>query len=362
MRTHLLGLLATGFTITACSSGPPPDFAPTPELLSALEGIEIEAPGFACPGERVEARYYGITNTGRRVLFDTRYDDDNPPELHVVMLDYSSRDAVADNRGRWRLSGDPLQSAHNGFRLSASLRQQPSLAGSTNVIPDYRCLRTSYVFDGSNGRRGETGENGPDVSVSLDIGSSPYYDRLLVVGIQVGFARPFYVLADAEDIPTADLLRIVSRGGRGGRGLKGEVGAAGLDGEAGCPGEDGGPGGPGGPGGIGGTGGRGGQISVTVPRSEPFLAGLIDAVSVGGEGGRGGPGGDGGPGGEGGEASSRRCADGADGENGPDGEPGTEGREGREGPDGPRTVIVQEQDDRVFRNPPAAVREILGID
>src|SRR5205807_9557637 len=129
---------------------------------------------------------------------------------------------------------------------------------------------------------------------------SPHVERLLVAGIEVGNAPPFYTVTDANTVPPRDWLIIESRGGRGGRGLAGTRGAKGADGQAGCPAGDGGAGAPGGRGGPGGSGGRGGRITIIVPTEVPFLAGLVDARPPGGPAGDGGPGGDGRPGGSGG--------------------------------------------------------------
>src|SRR5207249_3146490 len=82
-------------------------------------------------------------------------------------------------------------------------------------------------------------------------------------------APPFYMLADATEIPPSDWLLIESRGGRGGTGTPGPKGADGADGGSGCPPQPGGPGGNGANGGPGGSGGRGGRINVVVSSDEP---------------------------------------------------------------------------------------------
>src|SRR5260370_19843123 len=129
---------------------------------------------------------------------------------------------------------------------------------------------------------------------------SPLHDRLYVAAIEVGGARPFYVLGDASAVAPADWLIVESQGGAGGSGLPGTDGMDGAPGGLGCPGQPGFPGWSGSAGGAGGTGGSGGRFTVIVPEDQRFLAKLGEGLSWGGCGGPGGSGGGGGGGGKGG--------------------------------------------------------------
>jgi hypothetical protein len=334
-RTAALAVLFAVLVTVGCSKGPPPDLAPDPGLAARIEGIRIQAPPSACPGARIPVSYSAVLDDGSEIPFSTEYDRDNPPPLHVIMLGRSSPDATALRDGSWEAAADPLRTVSSGFRLSAFLRVRPAANGSAAVPPEYGCIRPAFRFSGSVGRRGGSGGNGPDITVRLGILSSPFYERLLVVGVEVGHAPPFYVLADADRIPPSDWISVTSRGGAGGRGVGGEDGSDGADGAAGCPGSPGGAGGAGGNGGPGGRGGRGGRITVFAPEEEPFLAGLVAWRNPGGRGGAGGEGGEGGRGGEGGDAEppdARRCAAGAEGSSGPDGNAGRDGSDGSPGP------------------------------
>jgi hypothetical protein len=300
-RGPVLAVLWPVLVSVGCSKGPPADLAPDPGLAVRIQQIRIDTPQGACPGARIPVSYAAVLDDGSEIPFSTEYDRDNPPPLHV----------------------------------SAFLRVKPAANGSAVVPPEYSCVRPVFRFSGSVGRRGASGGNGPDITVRLGILPSPFHERLLVVGIEVGHAPPFYVLADAERVPPSDWVAITARGGAGGRGAGGEDGSDGADGEPGCPGSPGGAGGAGGNGGPGGRGGRGGRITVFAPEEEPFLAGLVAWANPGGPGGSGGGGGKGGQGGEGGAAEpadARRCAAGAEGSGGPDGAAGRDGRDGQRGP------------------------------
>jgi hypothetical protein len=190
---------------------------------------------------------------------------------------------------------------------------------------------------------------GPDVTVRLGRARSPYYEKLIMVSIEVGAQPPMYQLYDARTIPPADFIQVESRGGPGGQGMTGPKGGDGTNGAGGCPAQPGGNGGPGGDGARGGPGGLGGQITIIVPEDEPFMAGLVTARSLGGPGGPGGKGGQGGAPGKGGAAvggsDGRECARGVDGTEGRKGQDGPLGFEGRRGP---RPMIVEAPADQVF--------------
>src|SRR6266404_5084306 len=217
---------------------PPPSFAPDPGLVEQIREMRMSTSTSACPGESFGAVYTAVLNDGSLVPFETRYDKHNPPRLHVVFLARSSPEATPLEGGGWSTYRDPLATAMTGFRLSASLKAKPSISTSTVVTPEYTCLQHAFGFRGAG-----SGASGPQVTVRLGIVQSRFYDRLLVSGIEVEAAPPFYVLADARAVPPSDWLIIEGRGSRGSRGADGQTGVAGTDGRAGCPGGAGGPGG-----------------------------------------------------------------------------------------------------------------------
>ncbi|MGD8727904.1 MAG: hypothetical protein PVH40_09675, partial [Gemmatimonadales bacterium] len=204
--------------LLACSSGPPPDFAPDPGLIAQIDQIRIHPrQDWACPGQTIRVDYDAVLQDGSVIPFSRRYDEDDPPPLHVVFLRRASPDAEAQGSGDWTANPDPLATAMEGFRLRAELIARPGLSASTVVAPEYSCQRHRFRFVGRNGARGESGMPGPDVLVRLNVLRSPFVARLLVVTIEVGDAPPFYVLHDADAIPPADWLVVESRGGKGGR-------------------------------------------------------------------------------------------------------------------------------------------------
>ena len=350
------GLIGVGLGVEACSKKPPPGFAPDPLLLTRIESIQIHGPEQVCPGQRIQTWYAAELDNGEIVEFSTRYDEDHPPPLHVVFLRRWSRTATPLENGEWTADRDPMVSVLDGFDLQVEMRHRPGITAEAVIAPHYACLDHAFAFVGPSGVTGEPGHPGPDVTVRMAVLRSPFVERLVVAQIEVETAPPFYVLADAEQLPPADWLIIAAEGGPGGRGAKGARGAAGRDGAVGCPGTNGLPGGPGGEGGVGGRGGRGGRVTVHVADDEPFLAGLVDASSPGGDGGQGGRGGDGGPGGEGGRAERSpvrtSCEPGKDGARGPRGE---DGPGGPDGPPGPRARLEVVPREVVFgsRVPPA---------
>lgn len=340
-------LAAAALLLVGCAKHPPPDFAPDPMLVDRIVELRIvpRVP-VACPGEAILVEYEAVLDDGTRIPFARSYDEDAPPDLHIVFLDRWSPEAAARGDGHWQAAGDPLVSAMEGFRLHAAMRVAPEIEAVEVLAPEYSCLPHVFSFEGPSAGKGEWGRPGPDVLLRLGVLSSPYYERLLVLGIEVGDAPPFYVLQDADRVEPADWFRVASVGGRGGGGITGERGAPGRSGRNGCPGERGGTGGVGGPGGPGFPGGPGGPITVMVEQETPFLAGLIDGASVGGRGGPGGRGGNGGPGGDGGRGVStagRTCEDGPRGEGGPRGESGPDGPVGPPG-NPPRVIAVSTTD------------------
>jgi len=342
--------IVAGAALAACSHGPPPDFAPDPGLVAQIREIRMVTNAQACPGETFGATYTAVLNDGAVVPFETRYERKHPPRLHVTFLDRTSNEATPLEGGAWAADPDALTSAVTGFRLTASLKAKPSITTTTALTPEYACMPHTFGFRGAG-----AGAAGPQVTVRVGILRSPFLQRLLVAGVEVEDAPPFYVFADANAIPPSDWLVIEARGARGARGADGEPGTRGTPGAAGCPGGTGSPGGNGGNGGPGGYGGRGGQITIVAPTEEPFLAGLVDARTPGGEGGLGGGGGKGGAGGVGGEPATPSDTTCQRGRSGPAGRPGLKGLDGRDGQPGGRPQILTASGRDVWgtRMPPA---------
>jgi hypothetical protein len=351
MQVRTLLLMVPLGLLAACSNKPPPDYAPDPGLVARITEIRmLFADGRVCPGNVIRASYEAVLDDGAIIPFETHYDEDYPPPLHVVFLNRHSPEATPRNDGGWATHRDPLVSVINGFRLNALLRANPSLSVSHVVEPAYTCDRNAFSFHGRRGSRGQIGRPGPDITVRLDVLSSPFYDELLVAGVEVGQAPPFYVFADATYLPHADWLIVETVGGPGGMGVAGTEGAEGAKGTDGCPAGAGGAGGAGGNGGPGGAGGPGGHITIIVPEEQPLLAGLVEAYSSAGPGGKGGPPGKGGAGGEGGQGVSgtRRCTNGTAGAAGAD---GTAGVDGPDGQPGPRPQVLTVPGGQLFRDP-----------
>jgi len=355
MRLRSVTFVALAAT-AACAHRPPADFAPDPGLVARIREIRISAPASACPGASFGATYTAVLDDGSYIPFATTYDKNHPPRLHIVFLERHSDTATPLEGGGWSLDVDPLMSALDGFHLTATLLAKPSVTATAAVAPDYSCLPHAFGFQGDFGREG------PDVTVRLGIVRSPFYPRLIVAGIQVGQAPPFYTLADANAVPPADWIIVESKGGRGTRGTRGSAGTAGGPGQNGCPPSDGGNGGDGGPGGAGGAGGPGGHVTVIVPAGDPFLAGLVDARTPGGEGGPGGAGGEPGKAGKGGAGGT----DARTGQPCPSGRDGLAGRLGTAGPNGapgqpgarPQILTVPLRD--VFQAPlPPVLQQLL---
>ena len=89
------GLVAAVVVLTAACGPkrPPPSFAPEPGLVEQIREIRMTTAMRACPGESFAASYTAVLNGGSLVPFETRYDKDRPPRLHVVFLSRSSPDA-----------------------------------------------------------------------------------------------------------------------------------------------------------------------------------------------------------------------------------------------------------------------------
>jgi|SRR5436190_176577 len=344
MRRVSMPLLSTSIALLAlaCTRKPPRDFAPDADLVQQIRQIRIipHEPK-ACPGATIHADYEAILADGSTLPFANSYNTKQPPALHVQFLERQSPDAVARDDGDWAAEADPLATESTGFRLTATLHANRGITSTVVLPPVYDCLPHRFAFSGSSGIGSFSGDNGPDVTVRLDVQRSPFYNRLYVAEIKVGAARPVHVLADSSAIGPAEWLVVESQGGDGGNGAAGSNGADGLPGSAGCPGQAGGQGQNGTDGAPGGDGGNGGRITITVPPNRPELANLVKTASWGGSGGRGGDGGYGGRGGMGGaglfDANNQPCPNGADGANGLD---GSRGRSGFAGGAGPKKTVL----------------------
>jgi hypothetical protein len=328
--------LVLAVTAAACASQFPAEFTPDPATIERIVEIRMRTGSDqVCPGETITASYDAVFDDGGVLPFASDFDRKDPPQLHVSLLELTSPEATATEDGSWIADPDPLASAMTGFRLSASLRTQTSVNVTQVVKPQYSCLDHTFSFEGTAGAVGSTGGPGPNVVVRLAALSSPFYDRLLVAGIEVGSDPPRYTLADMHAVSSSHWLVVESKGGRGGQGTHGRNGREGAPsqryGVAGGRGENGGLGG------AGGAGGRGGQITVILPTEQPLPAELVKATTTGGGGGAGGVGGFGGSGGAGvaevrDSTGAVICRAGRRGSNGNHGAAGPPGRSGNPGP------------------------------
>ncbi len=330
--------LSAGITLAAlaCASNPLRDFTPDPGVVAQIQQIRIiPREPRACPGGLIQADYEAILRDGTRVPFARAYDKKNPPRLHVRFLERNSPDAVARQNGDWVADPNPLATAATGFHLTATLRADSRITTTLLLPPTYDCMPRQIAFSGSGG------QDGPDVTVRLEVQHSPFYEKLVVARIEVGGANPSYVVADSAAIGRTEWLTIESSGGDGRNGSAGSDGIEGSPGAAGCPGQAGGQGQNGSDGGAGGDGGNGGRITIVVPSDRPELADLVRGFSPGGSGGRGGDGGRAGRGGRGGQglfdANNLPCSNGAD---GPSGLDGSRGRIGFPGSSRQRVVVA----------------------
>ena len=312
---------------------------PTPEQLTRIRHLRIEAPASACPGKAFAASYDGQLDDGSWL----------PHRLPVELLVLSSPDAKQFSTGDWTPSPDPLASLTTGFRLVATLRANPDIADTLVIPPDYSCLPRTLSITGAQGNPGAAGADGPAITVRVGFLSTPYFSTLVAATISITDRPTVYLFADAARVLPGPWLTVESSGGPGGWGRNGRPGRDGTQGGTGCPGAPGGPGENGEPGGSGGRGGVGGAITIFGPNDWNLFAGLIDARSPGGAGGRGGPGGEGGRGGAGGlhsgMAAHGLCRDGSAGSPGQD---GPKGRDGARGVPGPRPQIVTVPSGDVF--------------
>jgi hypothetical protein len=148
LKTHwaALPVLALVSGLSACGSKPPPDYAPDPGLVAQITRINMRMPARACPGRSIRADYEAVLADGRAIPFSRKYDDDNPPPLHVLFLRRWSQEAVSQEDGDWNLGGDPLQTVMQGFRLTAELKADRSISVTRVVAPDYSCMPNAFQF------------------------------------------------------------------------------------------------------------------------------------------------------------------------------------------------------------------------
>src|SRR5437667_9792141 len=166
-RTVLVGLIVT---VGCGPNRPPPSVAPDPGLVEQIREIRMSTSMRACPGESFGAVYTAVLNDGSLVPFETRYDKDNPPRLHVVFLARSSPEATPLESGGWSTYRDPLATAITGFRLTASFKAKPSITTSTVVTPEYSCMQQAFGFRGAG-----AGASGPQVTTRVGILRPPRY-------------------------------------------------------------------------------------------------------------------------------------------------------------------------------------------
>src|SRR5258705_10058488 len=123
-------------TVGCGPKGPPPSFAPDPGLVEQIREIRMSTSMRACPGEGFGAVYTAVLNDGSLVPFETRYDKDSPPRLHVVFLARSSPEATPLEGGGWSTYRDPLPTAINGVRLPLALIAKPNISTLQVLGPD----------------------------------------------------------------------------------------------------------------------------------------------------------------------------------------------------------------------------------
>ncbi len=81
-------VLAAVVLTAACGpKRPPPSFAPDPGLVEQIRELRMSTSTRACPGESFGAVYTAVLNDGSIVPFESRYDEDHPPRLHVIFLE-----------------------------------------------------------------------------------------------------------------------------------------------------------------------------------------------------------------------------------------------------------------------------------
>src|SRR2546422_3141163 len=294
--------LSAGIALVAlaCAPNPPRDFSPDPSVVAQIQQIRIiPREPRACPGALIQADYEAILRDGTRVPFARTYDKKNPPRLHVRFLERNSPDARARQDGDWVADPNPLATAATGFHLTATLRADSRITTTLLLPPTYGCMPRRLAFSGSGGIGGQSGQDGPDVTVRLEVQHSPFYDKLFVARIEVGGAKPSYIVGDSESIGRSEWLTVESSGGDGANGSAGSDGIDGFPGAAGCPGQPGGRGQDGSGGRAGGAGGKSRGPTNGAAFRPPKQAGFVWGPGrSGGGGGGGGAGGGRGGGGE----------------------------------------------------------------
>ncbi|MGE5801291.1 MAG: hypothetical protein ACM358_03460, partial [Gemmatimonadota bacterium] len=79
-----LALAAILLTAACGPKRPPPSFAPEPGLVEQIREIRMSTSTRACPGDSFGAVFTEVLNDGSQLPFETRYDEDKPPWLHVI--------------------------------------------------------------------------------------------------------------------------------------------------------------------------------------------------------------------------------------------------------------------------------------
>ena len=187
--------------------------------------------------------------------------------------------------------------------------------------------------DGTNGRKGSQGGNGPSIMINIDL---VFNECIKDSVLRIEFLNKDNnsILETKYISPNNQLLYANVNGGNGGEGGKGGVGETGYHGRyyllspSTSNAENGGDGGNGGSGADGGNGGDGGDVIVYYTKRAELYKNSIFIKSYGGKGGLGGRGGDSGRGGSVGNGGLGNASTGRS------GLPGRDGRNGRDGRDG----------------------------
>jgi hypothetical protein len=293
--------------ISACAAGTTGGSASTPPSAQAPRVIRdirdlaiIPSTKTVCPGQPIQARYEAILGDGSRVKLA-------PNELSRFALRGIAALPAPD--GSWITSGNPLESAATGFRLSVSLATDPGVHADTVIVPSYNCQRLSFGLTGSDRFTDAKAQ------VRLGVFASPFYDSIVVAAIERDASLPIVVIVDPSHM-RARSLQVSAVGKPGASGTPGNSGNGGGQCEDGSNGTDGYP---------GESGERGGQIDLVIEAESPWLESL---VAVSNSGGRGGAGGRGGLGGRAGPRTNEPGCHPTPGRSGRAGNPGANGSPG----------------------------------
>ncbi|HEY9230194.1 MAG TPA: hypothetical protein VIP11_26310 [Gemmatimonadaceae bacterium] len=298
----------------ACGGGTPAASTPSPEPASRREITAltiVPRAASACPGEVISVEYKGRLANGSTVTLS---------RSEIASLARSGTAVEPRDDGSWQTDAQPLLSAFDGFRLSASLTGNPAVKADTVVRPTYECLAARNSIDLRPPRLNEF--NSAYVRVGLF--RTPFYDSLVVAAVEVpgGGAHVFVIPPRAM---RSNVIRIDATGRPGQPGRAGQRGADGGVCENGGAGEDGDD---------GAAGTSGGQVNIIVETESKWVERLIVISNAGGAGGPGGRAGEGGRAG-----SSQNGRGGCSPKSGRMGRPGRQGPAGSPGPS-PRTTTI----------------------